>query len=63
MKYTKKEHKRNILNGIVSSLTAGIFVGVFYDTNGNWIASLIATLIYAIPAYWISWFFLKDKKK
>ena len=40
----------------------GIFFGVFYDTGGSWISALLASGIYAFIAYWISWFFVRDKK-
>ena len=60
MKYTPKEHKRNILNGIASSLVAGVFFGVLYDTK-SWMISIFVTLLYSIGAYWFTWFLVKDR--
>jgi len=62
MEYTKQEHKRNIINGIASSLVVGVFIGVLYDTK-SWMASIFVATLYAIVAFWVSWLFVKDKRK
>ncbi len=62
MGYKKKDHRRNIINGITSSFIVAVFIGVLYDTD-NWLIALFVSLFYAIFAYYVSWFLVKDKKK
>ena len=62
MKYTRREHKRTIINGIASSFIVAVFIGVLYDTK-KWGAAIIVSGLYGIGAYWISWLIVKDRKK
>lgn len=60
MVYTRKEHSRNVLTGLVSGLIAGIFIAVVSETQNWWIA-IFLTSIYAIIGYWVSWWLVKAR--